>query len=81
MLKMPVRVYFAFLGRFPAASREYAVLKNSMVQPVPPGDYTVETLCEAHDTELLLDRAKRFYPEAVPYIEQALLSVRENPSE
>jgi hypothetical protein len=76
---MPVRVYFALLGRCPTAGREYAVLKNSMVQPVPPGDYNVETLCEVHDTELLLDRAKRFYPEAVPYIEEALISVRPNP--
>ena len=76
---MPVRVYFAFLGRCPAASREYEVLKNSMVQPPPPGDYNVETLCEVDDTELLLDRAKRFYPEAVPYIEQALESARADP--
>lgn len=73
---MPVRVYFAFLGRCPTGSREYAVLKTSTVQPLPVGDYNVETLCEVHDTELLLDRAKRFCPEAVPYIEQALISVR-----
>lgn len=76
---MPVRVYFAFLGRLPASSREYAALKNSVIQPVSTGDYNVETLCEVHDTELLLDRAKQFYPDAVPYIEQALISVRPNP--
>ena len=76
---MPVRVYYAFLGRCPTASREYAVLKNSMVEPIPLGNYNVETLCEVHDAELLLDRAKQFYPEAVPYIEQALDSVRPDP--
>ena len=72
---MPVRVYFAFLRSCPAASREYAVLKNSLVEPVP-GDYNVEKLCEVDDTELLLDHAKRFYPEAVPYIERALSRLR-----
>lgn len=72
---MPVRVYFAFLGKFPSVSRGYAVLKTSIVRSAPPGDYNVETLCEVQDTELLLDRAKLLCPDAVPYIEQALASV------
>jgi hypothetical protein len=73
---MPIRVYYDFLGRLPASSREYAALKNSLLQPVPLGDYNVETCCDIEDTELMLDRAKRFCPEAVPFIEQALASVR-----
>lgn len=77
---MPVRVYYALLGKLPTSSREYAALKNPLIQPVPTGDYNVESLCEVDDTELLLDRAKRFCPEAVPYIEQALVSVRPNPA-
>jgi hypothetical protein len=77
---MPVRVYYDLLGTLPASSREYAALKNSQIQPAPTGDYNVETFCEVDDTELLLDRAKRFCPEAVPYIEQALVSVRPNPA-
>jgi hypothetical protein len=76
---MPVWVYYAFLGRCPTASREYAVLKNSIIEPVARGNYNVETRCEVHDAELLLDRAKQFYPEAVRYIEQALDSVRPHP--
>lgn len=71
-----MRVYFAFLGRFPVDSRGYAVLKTSILQSVPPGDYNVEVLCDVLDTKLLLDHAKQFYPEALPYIEQALFSVR-----
>lgn len=77
---MPVRVYYDLLGRLPVSGREYAALQNPLIQPVPTGDYNVETLCEVDDTELLLDRAKRFCPEAVPYIEQALVSVRPNPA-
>lgn len=77
---MPVRVYYDLLGRIPASSREYAALQNPLIQPVPTGDYNVETFCAVDDTELLLDHAKRFCPEAVPYIEQALVSVRPNPT-
>ena len=81
MSKMPVRVYFGFLGRLTLESREYAVLKTSIVESAivesaPSGDYNVEILCEASDTELLLQHAKNFYPDAVPYIQRALDSVR-----
>ena len=55
------------------------MLKNSIIEPVARGNYNVETRCEVHDAELLLDRAKQFYPEAVRYIEQALDSVRPHP--
>ena len=75
---MPARVYYGFLGRFAAVSREYAVLKNSHVQPTALGD-RIETLCDVRDTELLLDRANQFFPEAAPYIEQALASVQGHP--
>jgi len=76
MLKLPARLYFGFLGRCSTASREYAVLKSAHAKLIPPGDYNVETLCDVSDAELLLDRAMKFYPEAVPYIQQALDSVR-----
>ena len=72
---MPVRIYFGFLGRLPLESREYAVLKTSIIESAPPGEYNLEILCEADDAELLLDHAKRFYPDDVPYIEQAIDSV------
>ena len=78
MLKIPVRLYFGFLGRCSTGSREYVVLKNVHAELIPPGDYNVELLCDVTDAELLLDRATKFYPEAVPYIQQALDSVRHN---
>jgi hypothetical protein len=74
MLKMPVRVYFAFLGRCELTGREYAVLKTSIVESAPSGD-NVEVLCDASDAELLLQHAKNFYPDAVPYIQRALDSL------
>ena len=76
MLKLPARLYFGFLGRCSTASREYEVLKSAHAKLISPGDYNVEILCDATDAELLLDRATKFYPEAVPYIQQALDSVR-----
>ena len=76
MLKLPARLYFGFLGRCSTASREYAVLNSVHAELIPPGDYNVELLCDVTDGQLLLDRATKFYPEAVPYIQQALDSVR-----
>jgi len=48
---------------------------------VPPGDYNVEILCEADDAQLLLERARRSYPDAIPYIQSALGSVRHTRTE
>ena len=75
-IKMPVRVYFEFLRICELTSREYAVLKSSHVEPILPGDYNVEPLCDVNDADLLLDRAKQLCPQAIPYIERALASVR-----
>ena len=75
MLKIPARLYFGFMGRCPTTSREYAVLNSVHAELIPPGYYNVELLCDVTDGELLLDRATKFYPEAVPYIQQALDSV------
>lgn len=72
IVKIPVRVYVHFLARVPLASHESAVLKSSILQPTPSGDYNVEVFCEASDAELLLNHAKHFCAEAVPYIEEAL---------
>jgi len=48
-------------------------LKNSLVQASRTGQSRVEILCDHRDVTLLLDRAKNFYPDAMPYIEKALL--------
>lgn len=73
---MPVRLFVSVLSTCPPARREYAALKNSTVEPALLGADNIETLCEVRDTELLLAHAKRFCPEAMPYIEHALKSVR-----
>jgi hypothetical protein len=72
-IKIPVKIYFEFGRRLPVASREYAALENPILESVPRGDYNVESVCEEiEDAVLLLYLAKRFYPEAAPYVEHAL---------
>ena len=69
---MPLGVYVGFLGRFPAASREYAVLERSVMEHHTSGELEVHVLCDPHDAEVLLERARRSYPPGVAYIEDAL---------
>jgi hypothetical protein len=73
LLAMPVKVHSGFLQACPLTSREYVILKNSLVQASRTGQPRVEILCDHRDVTLLLDRAKNFYPDAMPYIEKALL--------
>ena len=73
---MPVRVFVPFLSTCPTASREYAALKNSTLESALLGVDNIETLCGVRAAELLLDHAKLVYPEAVPYIQHAIDSVR-----
>ena len=68
LVKMPIQVYLGFLGRCTLASREFAALKNSVVE----NSSIVEVLCHIADAMLILDRATRFYPVAAPFIEEAL---------
>ena len=68
-LRMPVRIYAGLCGRFSLQDRECSVLKIPLN---PPCSADVEVVCGVADAKLLLDRAKQFYPEAVPYIEDAL---------
>jgi hypothetical protein len=73
LVKMPIATYIGFLGRCPLLSREYTIIKNSVITHTPPGDYTVvEILCQIADAELILDRATNFYPDAASYIRNAL---------
>ena len=57
---------------FPPASREYAVLINSLIEPRDSGEFEVHILCNSLEGEVLLERARRFYRIGVPYIEDAL---------
>jgi hypothetical protein len=80
---MPIGIYAGFLGRCLLASREYAALKNSVIERVPGSSSLIEILCHPSEATLLLDRARRFYPAAVPSIEEALedLLTPDSPSE
>jgi hypothetical protein len=69
---MPLGVYVGFLGRCPAASREYAVLRNSVIEPRGSGEFEVHILCDPLDAGVLLQHARRFYGTGVAYIEGAL---------
>jgi len=75
LIEMPVTIYQTFLGRCPLLSREYELLRNSIVSRTPVYvrlETVVEFLCELADAELLLTRAKVSYPPASSYIEKGI---------
>lgn len=76
-VEIPLPDYQAFLGRCDLDSREYHVLRNAVIDHVPEylrdGNVAI-LLCSEADAKLLLTRAKRFYPLAAIYIEEALRS-------
>jgi hypothetical protein len=75
MIEMPLAVYQGLLGRCLLSSREYEILKNSVITHRPQN--MVEFLCGADDAKLLLTRAKLFYPVAASCIEEGIRLVRE----
>lgn len=73
LVKMPITTYIGFLGRCPLLSREYAVLRNSLITHTPTGGHSIiEFLCQFAEAKLILERATNFYPDAAPYIRNAL---------
>ena len=70
LLAMPVEVHSGFLQTCPLMSREYVILKNSLVLESPTGQAIVEILCDDADAKLLFDRATDSYSDALPYIEK-----------
>ena len=75
LIEMPVAIYQMFLGRCPLLSREYELLRNSIVSRTPVYvrlETVVEFLCELADAELLLTRAKVSYPPESYYIEKGI---------
>jgi hypothetical protein len=73
VITLPVHVYLGLLGRCPLSGREYAILKNSILEhgKATNGDI-VEISCRMEDAELVLERAKQFYSIAAPYIESGI---------
>ena len=76
-IKIPVAIYHGFMGRCPFASREYKILKTSLINHVPNGHgNNFEFLCGIDDAKLLFNHARLFYPEAVAYIEDGISLLR-----
>jgi len=74
MIQLPPEHYELFAAACEITSPEYTILKNNIAashqnSEEPP---TVEILCDMDEAKLLLETAKRLYPEAVPFIEDAL---------
>ena len=71
VIKIPLDCYRNFLGRVPLTSLGYDILRNSVIERTQDSSI-VEILCETEDAKLILERANLFYPDAAPYIEDAL---------
>ena len=74
-IKIPLQLYLGFLGRCLLSSREYAVLKTSIIERSAERQFSVDVvdiLCETSDAQLILERALQFYVEAVPFIRDGL---------
>ena len=69
---MPLDIHAGFMGRCVISSREYAALKNSVIEHGSGNAGLVKILCEVADANLMLDLALKFYHRAVPFIEQAI---------
>jgi len=74
MIQLPPEHYDLFVAACDITSPEYTILKNNIVatqqsSEEPP---TVDVLCDLDEAKLLLETAKRLYPEAAPIIEDAL---------
>ena len=72
--------YYRLLARCEMSSRDYAIMKNSVVST--DGEHgqehgMVTIVCEVGEAKMLLNHASRFYPDAVPNIEKSIALARE----
>jgi len=74
LIQLPGEHYDLFVAACEITSPEYTILKNNMVARHQNSEEepTVEIICDMDDAKLLLETARRLYPEAVPFIEDAL---------
>jgi len=75
LIEMPLAIYHGFIGRCLLDSREYDILRNSVISHVP--EYlregnVVECLCTVEDAKLLVSHAKRYFPVVASHIEESL---------
>jgi hypothetical protein len=74
LIRLPPEHYELLVAACDITSPEYTILKNNIVPrqqgtEAPP---MVEILCDMDEAKLLLEAAKSAYPEAVPFIEDAM---------
>lgn len=71
--------YELFVAECDITSREYSILKNSIVarDPAEPGRQAIKILCDKEEALQLLDTAKRLYPKAAPAISAGLGRARQ----
>ena len=74
MIQLPPEHYDLFVAACEITSPEYTILKNNIAARHQNSDEqpTVEIMCDLDEAKLLLEAARRVYPEAVPFIEDAL---------
>ena len=74
LIRLPPEHYDLFVAACEITSPEYTILKNNIVARHQSSDEqpTVEILCDMEEAKLLLETARRLYPEAVPFIEDAM---------
>jgi hypothetical protein len=74
LIQLPPEHYDLFVAACEITSPEYTILKNNIVARDQSSDEPpmVEILCHMAEAKLLLEAARRVYPEAVPFIEDAL---------
>lgn len=75
LINMPVEHYDLFTAELPINSREYTVMKNSIVARHPTSDpdrRVVQILCDEDEARGLLAAAERVYPAVVPSLRAAL---------
>ena len=73
--KLPSEIYRGLMARCLLSNREYAILRNSRIPYIAKesqDENIVEFLCRIDEAKLLLDHARQFYPDAVPYVEDEI---------
>ena len=74
LIRLPPEHYDLFAAACEITSPAYTILKNNLVARHQTSDEPplVEILCDMEEAKLLLEAARRVYPEAVPFIEDAM---------
>jgi hypothetical protein len=71
VIEIPLDQYDRFIDQCDEASPYYSILKNGIIIRRPKAHHferAVEIHCPVEEAKLLLDRATRVYPQAVPYV-------------